>query len=299
MAAWIYFVFIAYVIWTITSIIDKIVISKGHIKSPLVFIILNGLMNILLIFIVPFSSLSKLSYFEIGLAITYGIALNIGVTLYYKAVQYEEISKIIILNQIVPVFVLVLSYIFLGEILTSKQLIGFLFLIGAGILVSYRKSKESFHVNKAVYLIFLSSFAVAIAHVASKQVYSSTDFWSAFIWLRLASFSSLLLLLVPKIRNDFTRTFSRMNKKIKSLLGFKMLIDFSAFIFFGFAVLNGKISLVNSLGNSLHPLFVFIGALLISLYMPSLFKEKIDKASMLTKLASIILIIAGVVFVNS
>ena len=48
----------AQLIWAFTSVIDKIVISKGYIKSPFVYIVLNGLMNVLLIFLLPFSASS-------------------------------------------------------------------------------------------------------------------------------------------------------------------------------------------------------------------------------------------------
>ncbi len=43
---WIYYVLIANCIWSFTSLIDKIVISKGYIKNPLVYLATNGLMNI-------------------------------------------------------------------------------------------------------------------------------------------------------------------------------------------------------------------------------------------------------------
>ena len=54
MINWIYFVLIAQGLWAFTSLVDKVVISKGYIKNPAVYIVLNGLMNVFLIFLLPF-----------------------------------------------------------------------------------------------------------------------------------------------------------------------------------------------------------------------------------------------------
>jgi len=82
------------------------------------------------------------------------------------------------------------------------------------------------------------------------------------------------------------------------LLTFKIVIDFSAFIFSGYAILNGPASLVSALATSVQPIFIFILTLFTSIYLPSIIKEGIDKKAILTKLAAIALIIIGIVFIN-
>ena len=295
MENWIYFVLVAYSIWSITSLIDKIVISRGYIKNPLVYIVLNGLMNIFLIFLLPFVGFDILSFSDFLIALLFGIMFSVAVAVYYKAVQYEEISRIIILNQIQPIFVLFLAFVFLGDILTPNHLIGFLCLLGAGIIVSYRK--EKFSMSKAFYLMLISNFLFAIAIVSSKHVFSVTSFWSAFLWLRLTSFSALFALFLPSIRRQFVNTFKNMRTKIKSLLFFKMLIDFSGFIFLGYAVMNGPISLVNALSSSIQPLIVFLLALAISFYFPKLIKEEINKTAILVKIIALVLVMVGIWFI--
>lgn len=298
MSNWIYFVLIAQFIWAFTSVIDKIVISKGYIKSPLVYIVLNGLMNIFLIFLLPFVSFEPLKLIDFLVALFAGIALSAAVAVYYKAVQYDEISKIKMIGQIGPIFVLIMSFLFLGEILKRSHFIGFLFLISAGLIVSYKKVENSFKLSKAFYYMLISTFLAALYYVSSKHIFSVTGFWSAFMWLRLASFSALFVLFVPSIRNQFAETFKEMKSKVKGLLGFKMLIGFSAFMFSGYAILYAPISLVTALSNSINPLFVFMITLFASIYLPSLIKEDIDKRAVLTKILAIALIMAGILFVN-
>ena len=297
MQNWIYFVLIAQGIWSITSLIDKIVISKGYIKNPLVYIVFNGLMNVFLIFLLPFVDFELLKFTDFLIASLSGAVFSISVAVYYKAVEYEDISKIIMLSQLMPIFVLVLSFLFLGEILTRNHLLGFAFLLTAGAIVSYRKT-ENFGLGKAFYLMLISAFLAAVSSVSAKHIYNAAGFWSAFIWIRLASFSALFVLFVPSIKNQFYETFRRMKIKITGLLIFKMIIDFSAFIFAGYALLSGAVSLVIVLASSLTPLFIFILTLFTSIYFPKIISEDINKKSIITKLLAIILIITGIIFVS-
>ncbi|MBI2659444.1 DMT family transporter [Candidatus Woesearchaeota archaeon] len=298
MQNWIYFVLIAQGIWALCSLIDKIVISKGYIKNPLVYIVLNGLMNIFLIFLLPFVGFEPLKFMDFLIALSAGIMLSAAVTVYYKAVRYDDISKIIILYQSAPIFVLILSFLFFGDVLTKNHFIGFLFLLGAGVVVSYKRINGSFKLSKAFYLMLISMLVSSIGLIAAKYTYGITSFWSAFLWLRLSGFTALGVLFVPSISKDSLKTFRLMKPKIKWLMAFKMLIDFSAFIFSGLAILNGPISLVTALSSSALPLFVFMLTLFTSLYLPKLIIEQIDKKAVLTKAAAIALIVIGIVFIN-
>ena len=298
MLNWIYFALIAQGIWSVTSMIDKFVISKGYIKNPAVYIVLNGLMNVFLIFLLPFVGFEPLRFTDILIGFLGGAVFNAGVAIYYKAVQYDEISKVIILSQFAPIFVLVLSFLFLGEMLTKNTFIGFLFLLGAGAIISYKKINGSFKLSKAFRLMFISMLLSSIGFIVAKYIYSVTSFWSAFLWLRVSGFSALLVLLSPSVRENSLKTFRVMKPKIRALMIFKMVIDFSAFIFAGYALLNGPASLVSALSSSALPLFVFILTLITSIYLPKLIKEEIDRKSILIKVLAIAFIIVGIAFIN-
>lgn len=298
MENWVIFVILAQLIWSFTTMIDKFVISKKHITSPLVYIIINGLTNLTFLFLLPFFSFEHLKLADFMIALLSSIGFAVGVTLYYKAVQYEEISRITLLYQSTPLFVFLLSMIFLGESLPGYHVIGFLLLLFAGIIVAYKKSHNKFVLSKAVYYMIISNVFIAIAYISAKHVFNVTGFWSAVLWLRLTGFVALSVLLIPSVRKDFFRTFKAMKNKIKGLIGFKMMLDASAFIASDFAILLGPVSLVSALSNASLPLFVFILTLLTTFYFPEIIKEDIHKKSFVIKLVAIILVIAGIIFVN-
>ena len=299
MLNWIWFVLISQGIWSITSMIDKIVLSKGYIKNPLVFITLNGAQNFLLIFFLPFVGIKPLSFIDFFIVLLSGIFFSASVVLYYKSVKYDEISRIAMLFQLGPIFVLILSFLFLGEVLTKNHFIGFLFLLSAGIIVSHRRTEKSFKLSKAFYLMLASGFLGALSFVAAKHIFNVTTFWNAFVWLRISGFTALGVLIAPSVRKQVAQTFKGMNNKAKEILGFKMLIDYSSFIFAAYALASvPAIALMSALAGSMQPVFVFILTLFTSIYLPKLVKEEIDRKSILTKLFALAMILIGILFVN-
>ena len=298
MQTWIIFTLIAEIMWSFTSLFDKILLSKGHIKSPYVFIVFNGAMNLLLIFLLPFFDFGYLSLKDAAIAIAASMLLIIGIIFYYKAVQQEEISRVLMLWQLTPIFVLIISFLFIGETLTKRHFIGFLFLFAAGITISYKKINGKFMLSKAFYLMLLSTLPISLYYIMSKHIYEVTDFWSAFMWLRVAAFSGVLVLLVPSIRKEFMSTMKSMKSSARKLIGFKMIVDFSAFVFLGYALFNGQVSIVSALGSAAAPMFIFFITVFTSVYLPHLVRENLDKRAVLTKILAIALIVAGIIFVN-
>lgn len=289
---------IAQGIWSVTSLIDKFVISRGYIKNPLVYIILNGLMNIFLIFLLPFAGFEPIKSMDFLILIIGSFLFMASVAIYYKAVQYEDISKVIILFQLGPIFVLILSFFLLNEALAKNHIVGFFILLCAGLVVSYKKTDGKFKISKVFYLMLASMLLSSIGFIAAKYAYSITSFWSAFLWLRVSGFTALLVLLLPSVRKNTLSTFKAMPNKIKGLMAFKMVIDFSAFVFAGYALMKGPTALVAALSSTVLPLFVFILASAITVYFPSIIKEDIREEALATKLIALFLIATGIIFIN-
>ena len=299
MQTWVYFVLLSQFIWAFCSLIDKFVLSNKYIENPAVYIVLNGLTSLFIIFLIPFFGFEPLKFGDFLIAFIAGVSYSAAVVIYYKAVQDEEISRITILYQMGPIFVLILSYILLGEKLNRNHFIGFLLLIFAGIFISYKSVNGKIKLSKAFWLMSLSLFLGSAGVVAVKQVYSTTGFWNAFLWLKLTTLSALGVLIAPSVRKDFSNTFKKMKPKIKGLMVFKMIIDFIAFVFSGYAIKNAPISLVTALSSAALPLFVFFLVLISSVYFPMLIKEDMEKKTVIIKLLSIVVIIIGLLFASS
>jgi hypothetical protein len=182
--------------------------------------------------------------------------------------------------------------------LTKNRAIGFFILLCAGLAVSYKRADGKFKIGRVFYLMLASMALSSIGFVVAKYAYSITSFWSAFLWLRVTGFTALFVLFFPFVRKDAIKTFKAMPNKIKGLMAFKMLIDFSAFVFGGYALMQGPTALVAALSGTALPIFVFAIASVISVYFPSIIKEDIRKESLVAKVVAIMLIAAGIIFIN-
>ena len=299
MESWIYFVVFSQITLSGIFIIDKFVFSKNYVKSPLAYAVLTGISASFVIFLLPFKKFSMLSYTDSLIAFLASITFIFAIVLYYMAINYDEISKIAIMFQLVPVFVLALSVIFLNEMLTSKRLAGFFILLVAGIIVSYKKTNAKFGINKAFYYILASAFLLGISWITSKHILSVTNFWNGFMWFRITTIPALFFLFFPKVRREFSNGFKKMKDNTRKLLAIKIIADFLAAVFIEYALFIGPASLVSSLSASLTPLFVFIFALAISLCLPKIMKEEIGARSIFLKFIAISMVAVGIFMINS
>jgi len=289
---WILLVVISAFLWALTSNFDKFFIYERKIK-PIIFAIFNGLLGLMVLILIPFFGFEIFSPFNIFIAILAGFAYLGLVLPYYKACEYEEISRVIILWRMGPIFTLILAAIVLKEFLATTDYIGFIFLLAAAILVSRKKGKGIFKLGIAFYLLLLSSFLASINTILSRFLYFNFDIISAYIWIRIGAFAAALLLLVF-YRKDFIKTLRNTNIKDKSWLVFKSFIDLTGLLIIGFAFSVAKAPLVSAMVNSLLPIFTFILASFFTIKLPYFIKEDLSKGMMKDKLIAMVLVLVGI-----
>jgi drug/metabolite transporter (DMT)-like permease len=219
-----------------------------------------------------------------------------GFWFYSKALLNEEVTRIITLFQLIPLFVVFLSVIFLDEVLGVQKYVGISLIVVASMLISYRKGG-----GKPFYtaLKFMVPFAVIIATytISDKTLLGHLDYWSLFFWNILGTFcGALLLLSMPKLRKRTVQTIAGAGRRA-------ILITF---IGEGLYVMGTICSLVAlslvdaSLASSLfglQPFFVFFYTLFLSIFLPSILREDVNKAILSLKIASIALMFVGTWFV--
>jgi len=293
---WIFFALTAPVIWAVINVIEKIFVNR-YIKNPYVYTaIISIILGIGGLLIIPFNGLKMPSLFVFSLAIAGGLFYAYACIPYYKALEFEEVSRIVALWRFVPLFTLILAFIFLDERLNFYSYLSFFFLLTGGFLVSVRKIKHAFKLSKAFWLMILSSLLFAMGLLLTKYVVSIYPFWDTNVLLRVGNLiGGLTLLINKKTRKEFTATVSSLNLKIKSILVGNEALNLAAIFASNYAIMIGSVSLVTAL-SSTQPLFVLIFAIIMSVYIPKLLKEELTKKVLLQKIIAILLMIAGVVF---
>jgi drug/metabolite transporter (DMT)-like permease len=288
---WYIFALLAPAFWAMNNVLIKFLITnKFKSYFPMIFTV---------VFMDAVFALAVSTFTPIVVSFPYSIvALIVGLMpllafwFYSKALIMEEVTRIITLFQLIPVFVVFLSVIFLNEVLGIQKYFGIFLIVIASMLISYKKSGEKPFSSA---LKFMIPFGVIIAAytISDKILLGYLDYWSLFFWNVLGTFCGVLFLLsLPKLRKESAKTILAVGKKAV----------FTTFIGEGLYVIGTICSLVAlslvdaSLASSLfglQPFYVFFYTLLLSLFLPKILKEEISKSIISLKISAIALMFIG------
>ncbi len=293
MELWVLLSILASLMWTLSNIIDKYVLTKW-VKSPFVNSIIMCIVGLLASLIVYlFQGFSPLSYFNILLAFIAGTLYIVANLLYFKAVRIEEISKVAPLFFLSSLFVVIMAAVFLGEVFTPIKYLGISLLIIGAVLISSKNLKFSF--GKALWIMVLSSLSLAFYSVIIKYLLGFADFWTVFSYAKIGA----VFILIPVFYFGVShlRSSTREHgKKVVGAIAVSEIITVIGILLVTAAASIGYITLVNAIG-SLQPFFVLAFAVALSIFYPKILKEVIGKSAVALKLIAIAMMFVGVVLI--
>lgn len=293
---WLIFALVAPMLWAVGVVIDKYILTK-HMQDPFSYQLLYTITEAPILLLLLFTSISfAFPWFVLG--IVGGLGTYLGLILYFKAMAIEEASRVISLLYISPIFVLPLAYVFLEEILSLPSYVGVAFLVLGAIFISYRKEEgRNSMISPALGLILASGVVWAGYEVLTKYVLDTIDYSSYLFWNFIGTIIiALSLFCFPKIRGNFLNDLQRVNRTVLFWRIVNTTLGLVAIIFYYIAMSGGLVSLVAA-ASSLEPFFVFTFTLLLSLFLPKILKEEIEKGAVTIKTLAIILIIFGTLLI--
>jgi len=287
---WVVFAILATLLGSIINIIDKFVVTKW-VREPIIPLGIMGFVGAfssILIFVIR--GVSPLSYLSIIMTLSTGVIYVLGTLFYLKALKLGEVSRIIPLFYLSPVFTLILAGLFLNEVFSVVKYIGIISIVIGAVLISIKKF-ERIKITKAFWLMILASLSYAIYGVLTRYLLNFADYWTIFGYSRIGG----LLITVPIFAlyySELRYSVSKYGKKVVGLITTNETINIIAVFLITIAISLGTATLVNSL-VSIQPLFVLIFAFAITKIHPQALQEEINKKAMIIKLISIILIVTG------
>lgn len=296
---WLIFALLAPIFWAGANVVDKFLLTK-YIRNPFSYQILGIFIYIpiipLLLFLIPITS----SYPGFLLGIIIGL-IDIGTILFYnKAMMLEEASRVIPLSYLNVVFVLPLAYLFFGEFLSLQKYFGVILLVIGAMLISYKKiNGEKWKFSPAFKFILILALLWAFINISDKFTLGFIDYWSFIFWLTVGyMIAGLILFSFKKLRQEFLRVARKMNKKILSVRALSVIFYYVGLVFFFLALTKGFVSLVSAV-ISIQPFITFLYTTTLTLFVPQVIKEKIDKRTISLKLIAICLIFLGVWLIST
>ncbi|MBW2989924.1 DMT family transporter [Candidatus Woesearchaeota archaeon] len=289
---WVIFVLAASFIWSITAIINRFCRVR-YIESSigyLIFIFPTCLFALITLLFEPFMFLPAR---ETIFALSTGVLTTLGYYFYLEAIHKEELSRVYILFGVGPLFVLVLSSLFLKEALAIGQYIAFALIFTGSTLISFKRIEERIKLTFGALLVFLSSFAFAAQDIVFKHI-SSINLATMMIYREAGYILSifLIILLFPSARRCTKKIIHDLNLKQTSLVYSAEIIGMIAFFFIYLAIQRGPVSLVK-VTQGFETIFVFILVIFLSSFFPKILKEELSIKVISIKIAAIALMLAG------
>lgn len=235
----------------------------------------------------------------LGMALASGVAVGIGLALMFAGLKLDEATRAIAITQTNPVFVAFLAVFFLGETLVPTQWGAIALVVLGTMLITLRNfpDRRLLLPTRGTPLLLGSALGLGVGFFAAKYALQNLSIWSVFALQQLGVILVFALFARPSVWRQLALVLRRRNSLLLLLLGEGVLPIIA--IILGLAASDlGPISLVAAVLGT-RPLFVFIISTILSTARWGLMEESLTRRALGLKLASIALIIAGMVALGS
>lgn len=296
---WVFLALLAPFVYAINVFLDKYLISAKipeYRSLPIFGVILAVPVFLILGLLTGFGSVSFKDAF---LVLITGAITIWGFSLYLEALIKEDTSIVIILMQLVPAFVAVLSYFTLGETMNSRQFLGFILLLCSSVLISLRKEASGLKVSRGLIYILLADILWSLTYVLVKFASETISFTGLIMYESAGVILGglLLLILIPAIKKAFTKTINNIKRSVLGLVLFNESLFLGGKIITYLAVVLGPAALVSVLGSTQLFFGVLLGTIL-TLLLPKVFKEDISRKALIKKVILGSIAFLGIILVS-
>ncbi len=179
---WVFVTLGSALLWSFLNIVSKDIMKE---ESSLDFTVLYTFSATifyfpLFIYFVLNTNLISISVVWIVLILS-GIANTVGILLYNKAIKQGELSSVIPLTRLTPIFVVFNSFLFLGESITVNIALGALFVTLGSYIILLREGRgwmepiKNFISSISPKLAVLSAFVYSFASIADRYATQRID----------------------------------------------------------------------------------------------------------------------------
>ena len=288
-------------LWASTNHIDKFLLNGIHesgssIKTLIVFSTLVAWIVLLPVRLVICKfdvNISNISLISVLLA---SVIYILASYFYFKALEKNDASIVVIIFQLIPVFSYILALIFFKENLELQQIIGSIIIILSAVLISIDFEEKD---NKSRWLVLIL--------MALSSLFFATNFFLFDIWIRNSSYSScafwfqigllaqgIIFMCIKSFRTTFLNAIKNNGKKYFSLNILNEAINLIGNLLVNLANLTIPIALANVL-NGFQGGFTFVIGAIWAKFLPKYFKENMNKKVVIQKVSCIILSIVGLI----
>lgn len=214
---------------------------------------------------------------------------------YYKSLQNDDTSVVVSLFSLGKIFVPLLAFLIVGEVLSSTQYIGFFIIILSATLLTLN-TQQKFRPNASFFWMILCTIILSLEVVIYKYIFTLMSWGTGFVWATIFSFLfALPLFFITKTRTDIISQIKTFKSNFR-LFAFEEFLTFSGSAASTFAISLTSVTLVSAI-SSFQPVIVLLYALILGPFFPTVFKENITPKSIIKKVILFIMMVFGVILV--
>ena len=299
--SWLLAAVLAYLFFGFASLADKLVLNgtTEGVSRPKAYTFYVGVFGLISIVLIPFVKFVFPGQAGLTWLLLDALVRVFGLYTMYVAVSKFDISKVIAtIGATQPIFIFIMTWIFWGaQTMRATDILAFILLFLGSVIISFEKSIK-LTANYLQITIF-SSLMFSLDYIFAKLVYSNMPFFSGIIWIQL--FTALLVMIFLISKKSRKEIFSKqvaIDKKKQWIFLFAQIIGGAGNFLQGVAISLAPVvflATINSL-RGIQYAFLFMVTLLTSYFYPKFLKEELSRKIVFQKTFSIILIIAGLMF---
>jgi drug/metabolite transporter (DMT)-like permease len=299
---WLAYAFSGPLLWALSTHIDKFLVDRYfHHSDTTVLMVFTALLGVAALPVLWLFEprVLALPWLATVVMIVSGV-LYMGAMLFYlRAIQSNEASVVAPLFQANTVFTFVLGLLLLHELPRWPQLLGAGLVVAGAIGLSLDRNLHFGRFKpKLVMLMLAATFVLALSSVVFKFFAVHDEFWSTTFWTFVGEgLFGTAILMVPRYRHQFVHLFRRNPGAVIGVNAANELINLGGGLGVRYASLLAPVGLVSAI-SATSTFFVFLFAILLTLFFPRLGREELSARNVFQKAAGGVLIMAGVVLIE-
>lgn len=297
------FIFLALIVaigYALGNVIDKILFFES-INHSRTMQFLSGVFAPIVA--LPVLFLGNITVYEpwiFSLMLLSGVIFFLGGYLQMKATQIGEVSEMTLLLKAIPIFTVVLSFLFLGEILSIQEYLGLGILLSGTILVTLEPNEGIPKISPSLpnLVTIFAAFFFASSFVLTKYLLEFGTYLNVFFWQQIGFFLAAPLLIYFKpIRSEVKEVIKSPRRKGIPLFILGAIIYGVANLVNTLALRDAPASLVTAIISS-DAIFVILIVAVLNKVGFDHFEENLTRKSVLIKIFAATLFIIGAYIIS-
>jgi len=302
---WFIFAISSPILLTLANQIDKHLIEEyfkgGGIGAMMIFSSLAGLLLFPLAFCFAGQKILCVAPYDAMALVGVGILSALAVFCYLLALEEGETSVIVPFYQSVPIFGLILAFLFLGEKIDILHLVSIPIIVTGSLILSFEIDADSGNRFKIrpIALILTSSLLFAINSIIFKKLALEYGFWESIFYEYVGLFcvGCILFSVTKNYRQQFIKVFKENRRKVLLFNISNEILVLCGNLCVEYALILGPVALV-LLADSYQPIFVLIWGLVFARFFPEMSYDNFSKKHLVKKVIGIAIIFIGSVAIN-